>query len=192
MSSLSLKLFILHLLLSDFLLQFLFFLINRLDSLLSILIKLSNLILKSLLVLFILLLVFALYDLLSLLGDSIQLNILSSLFEIMDLKVKFLLLVSNFFKPSFKVRDILHEINFGLSSLTNLLILILNDISLNKNSILIVSSNWQLRYFYLALLEVYDNLKVILQLVYSFISFLMSSKCLLVLIIDLISKILEM
>jgi hypothetical protein len=141
--------------------QFLLCFVDGLNALLYILIELSDLVLKSLLVLLILLLMLALDDFLSLLCDTIHLDILSALLEVQDLKIKLLLLIADLSEEGLEFRDLLHLFDFGISSLDDFLVLSLNYTSLNENSILIIGSHRKLWDLNLSLLQVNYNLVVI-------------------------------
>ena len=95
LTGLRLQLVTLHTFLSNLPLQLLLSLVNSLNPLVSILLELFDLVLKSLLVFLILLLMFSLDNFLSLLSDSVKLNILGSLLEISNFEIKSLLYVSD-------------------------------------------------------------------------------------------------
>jgi len=122
------KLVTFHSLFTDFLLELQLGLVDVLDPLLSILLELLDLILKTLLVFLIFLLMFTLDDLLSLFGDSIELNILGSLLEILDLKIESLLLESNLFETSLERTDGVHELDLLVSSMNDFVVLISDHI----------------------------------------------------------------
>jgi hypothetical protein len=74
------------------------FTLHRLDSIntfVAIKFELGDLHVKTLLVVFLLLYMFTLDDLLSLLGNSVELNIFSTFLEVGDLKLKTLVLIHN-------------------------------------------------------------------------------------------------
>lgn len=126
-----------------------------------------DLLLETLLVLVILLLMLALDDLLGLLGDSVKLDILGPLFKVKDLEEKLLALVLNPLKLLLVMSDLLHLVDLALSTVSNLVVFILDYLLVDENGILIVSGDWKLRYFYLSLFHVNHDLKVILELLAS-------------------------
>lgn len=185
LSCLGLKLLRFKTLLADFSLELHLGLVYSLDSLFGVLFQLSDLVLKSLLVLFILLLVFALDDLLSLFSDSIELNILGSLLEVDDFKIKSFLYDADFSQFDLEPSNLLHQVNLDLSFLHDFCVLVVNDVSLDKNGIFIVRCNWKLRNFNLALLKVRNDLKVVSNLLESFQSLLPSRELLVEVLLDL-------
>ena len=108
MTSLGLKLLALRFLLADLTLELLLCLVDGPDALLSVLFKLLDLVLKTLLVFLVLLLVLALDDLLGLLGDSVELHVLGTFLEVLDLEVESLSLVPDPLKAGLELTDSVH------------------------------------------------------------------------------------
>jgi len=160
-TSLVFQLLALHALFSDVVLELLLGLVDSLDSLLGILLKLLDLILQSLLVLFILLLMLSLDNLLSLLCDTIELDVLGPLFEIFDFQIKSLLDVLNPFEISLELADSIHELDLVLALLFDSSVLDLDDVLGHKDSIFVVSGDRQLRDLDPPLLDVDNALKVV-------------------------------
>lgn len=185
------KLLTLHPLLTDLLLELLFGLVNVLDPLLSILLELLDLILKTLLVFLIFLLMLTLDDLLSLFGDSIELNILGSFLEVLDLKIESLLLESNLFETSLERTDGVHELDFLVSSVNDFVILISDNILGDQDSILVISGYRKLRYLNETLFKVNNNLVVVSNLHDSFSSLLLGKVLSFILLIKVSQLILE-
>lgn len=185
------KLLTLHPLLTDLLLELLFGLVNVLDPLLSILLELLDLILKTLLVFLIFLLMLTLDDLLSLFGDSIELNILGSFLEVLDLKIESLLLESNLFETSLERTDGVHELDFLVSSMNDFVILISDNILGDQDSILVISGYRKLRYLNETLFKVNNNLVVVSNLHDSFSSLLLGKVLSFILLIKVSQLILE-
>lgn len=146
----------LHALLTDFSLQLLLGLVDGLDTLVSILLQLFDLVLKSLLVLLIFLLVLSLDDFLGLLGHSVQLDVLSSLLEISNFEIKSLLNVSNSLEISLELRNLVHQFHLLVTLVLDFVILHLDHVFTNKNSVLVVSGYWKLRNFNPSLLKIND------------------------------------
>lgn len=141
LTRLRLELLILTELVLDLLPELLLCLVEGLDALLHILIKLSDLVLETLLVFLILLLMLALDDLLSLLGDPVHLNILCTLLEIQDLKVKLLLLIVNLAEERLELRDLLHLLDLLVASLHDLFVLHFDYTTLDKDCILVIGGD---------------------------------------------------
>jgi len=106
-------------------------LVDGLDPLLSILFELLDLVLKTLLILLIFLLVLALDDLLGLFSYPIELDILGSLLKVLDLKIESLLLVSYPLEELLEVTNLFHQVDFFVSLLGNLLVLVVDDSSVD-------------------------------------------------------------
>ena len=156
LTRLRLELLALHSLFSDFSLELQFGVIDGLDSLLSIFFQLLDLVLKSLFVFFILLLVLSLDDFLGLLGHTIELDVLCPLFEISDLQVESLFLIPDPLETGLEVANLIHLLNFGLTSALDLFILVVDYVFGNQNGIFIIGGYWKLRNFDLSLPQV-DN-----------------------------------
>jgi len=133
---------------------------------------LLDLVFKSLLVVLILLLVLTTDDLLSLLRNSVELDVLGSLNQILDEQGVSLNLSLDLFELSLRVEDLLHVFNLTVSSLLDLFVLEVEVSSVDENSILVVSCDWKLRNLNLSLLEVDNNLEVELELLRSILSLL--------------------
>ena len=84
---------------------------------------------------------FALDDLLGLLGHTVELHVLGSLFEVLDFQVEFLLLVANLFETGFEFRDGLELFDLGVATLHDFFVFIVDGVSLNKDGIFVISSN---------------------------------------------------
>ena len=164
LSGLCLELFRLLTLLLDLTLQFGLGLIDGLDTLGSVFLKLFDLVVKAFLVLFNLLRVLALDDLLSLFSHSVKLHVLGSLFKIFDFKVKSLLLITNLLQIHFECRDFVHKFDFLLSLTHDFFIFKIDQVLLNENGVLVISSNRKLGNFYLTLFKVHNHFEIKLDL----------------------------
>jgi hypothetical protein len=119
---------------------------QSLDSLLSILVQLLNLTFKSLFVILILLVVLALDDLLSLLGNSVHLNVQSSLLKIINFLEQPLILEGDSAQIGLVLLDLLKQLDLFVSLLNDCVILLTNDVLLNEDSILVISGYRKLRH----------------------------------------------
>lgn len=162
--SLLLELLVLGDLLADLLLQLGDHVLNSSSSLGAVLTKLGGLGVEALLVVFFLLHVLALDNLLGLLGDTVELNIHSTLGKIDDLELQALVLQMHSLELSAVLHDVGHVGHFGVSTILNVLILLVNRLLQDKNGVLVISGNWELRYFNLTLLEVDNDFEVVLEL----------------------------
>lgn len=160
LTRLRLELLALHSLFSDFSLELQFGVVDGLDSLLSIFFKLFDLVLKSLLVFFILLLVLSLDDFLSLLGHTIELDVLCSLLEISDFQIKSLFLIPDPLETGLEVTNLIHLQNFVLTSAMDLFVLEVDHVFSDQNGILVVSGYWKLRNLDLSLPQVDNGFKI--------------------------------
>ena len=160
LTSLCFKLLTLHAFFSKFTFELLLGFVNGLNPLVGVLLELLDLVFKSLLVFLVLLLMLSLDDFLSLLSDSVKLNILSSLLEVGDFKIKSLLDISYPLEIGFELRDLVHEFDFLVSLVLDLVILQLNDIFRDENCIFVISCNWKLRNLNPSLSEIYNTLEV--------------------------------
>jgi len=129
LSSLGLKLLALHPLFSYLSSQLEFGIIDSFDPLLSIFFKLLDLVFKSLFIFLVFLLMLALDDFLSLLCDTIQLNILGSFFEIFDFEIESFFLIFDSFEASLEFADSIHQLYLCITSCMNFFVFILNHIS---------------------------------------------------------------
>lgn len=163
-TSLSLELIVLSTLLLDVTLHLLEFGGDIADSLLSVVIKSLDLVVETLLDVLILLNVLLHNDFLSLLGDSVQLHVHSTLLEIHDFEVLDLALSLMELKLGLGIENIAHLDDLLFTLLLNLHVLHLDDVLLNENGILVVSSDGKLGHFNLSLLQVHNHLKVELKL----------------------------
>jgi hypothetical protein len=111
---------------------------------------------------------------LSLFGDSIELNILGSLLEILDLKIESLLLESNLFETSLERTDGVHELDLLVSSMNDFVVLISDHILGDQDSVLVISGYRKLRYLNKTLFQINNNLVVVSNLQDSFSSLLLS------------------
>jgi hypothetical protein len=96
------------------------FTLHRLDSIntfVAIKFELGDLHVKTLLVVFLLLYMFTLDDLLSLLGNSVELNIFSTFLEVSDLKLKTLVLIHNLLEERLILKDVCHILNFSVTTI---------------------------------------------------------------------------
>jgi len=134
---------------------------------------------------------FTLDDLLSLFGDSIELNILGSFLEVLDLKIESLLLESNLFETSLERTDGVHELYLLISSMNNFVVLISDHFLGDQDSILVVSGYRKLRYLNETLFKVNNNLVVVSDLQDSFSSLLLSKVLSFILLIKVPQLILE-
>jgi hypothetical protein len=133
------------------------------DTLFSVLRQLFLLRVKALLVIFLLLDVLALDDLLSLLGNSIQLNIFSELLKMLLLCLEALVLVLDLLELGLVDQDTADSTNLDPTTLSKMLVLIFNIFTLNENGVLVVCGDGKLGNLDLALLQVHNHLKVVLQ-----------------------------
>jgi len=185
LAGLRLQLLALHPLLTDFSLQLLLGLVDCLDTLVGILFQLFYLVLKTLLVLLVLLLVLALNDFLSLLGHSVQLDVLSSLLKIGDFEIESLFDVSNSLEISLELRNLVHQLDFFVTLVLDFMILHLDHVFRNKDGVLVVGGNWELRNFNPSLLEINDCLEVEPNLLNSLSGLLLCNSLRLILFINI-------
>jgi len=160
LTRLRLELLALHSLFSDFSLELQFGVVDGLDSLLSIFFKLPDLVLESLLVFFILLLVLSLDDFLSLLGHTIELDVLGSLLEISDFQIESLFLIPDPLETSLEVTNLIHLQNFVITSAMDLFVLEVDHVFSDQNGIFVVSGHWKLRNLDLSLPQVDNGFKI--------------------------------
>ncbi len=106
----------------------------------------------------------ALNNLLSLLGHSVQLHILSTFFEVSDLQFESFVLVLHLFKQSLVLQDVDHLLHLRLALALDLVVLASDRASKDQDRVFVVCCNWRLRNFDLALLQIYYHLEVVLQL----------------------------
>lgn len=111
---------------------------------------------------------FTLDDFLSLLGDSVELDIFSSLDKVLDLQHQSFILVHHLLQRDLVFQNVDHVVNLSIASKLDLVVLQHDVLFRDQNSILVVSSNRQLRYLNLPLLQVNDNLKVVLEFLDSY------------------------
>jgi hypothetical protein len=163
-TGLSLELIVLCTLFLDVTLHFLEFGCDIADSLLSVVIESLDLVVETLFNVLILLNVFLHYDFLSLLGDSVQLHVHSTLLKINNFEVLNLALSFMELKLGLGIENIAHLDDLLLTLLLNLHVLHFDNVLLNEHGILVVSSDGKLRYFNLSLLQVHNHLKVELKL----------------------------
>jgi len=160
LTRLRLELLALHSLFSDFSLELQFGVVDGLDSLLSIFFKLPDLVLESLLVFFILLLVLSLDDFLSLLGHTIELDVLGSLLEISDFQIESLFLIPDPLETSLEVTNLIHLPNLVITSAMDLFVLEVDHVFSDQNGIFVVSGHWKLRNLDLSLPQVDNGFKI--------------------------------
>ena len=111
-----------------------------------------DLVLKSLLVILILLLVFSTYDLLSLFSNSVKLDILCSLNQVLDKQGEPLDLSLDLFKLCLRVEDFFHILDLAVASLFDLSVFEIEVSPVDKDGILVVSCYWKLWNLNLSLL----------------------------------------
>lgn len=163
-TSLRLKLGVFTLFVLDLLMKLLLLDAEGLKPVCGVLLELLDLGLKSLLVFLILLLVLALDDLLSLLGDSVQLHIESTLLVIFNLQVQSLDLVLDLLQSGLVLHNLLHVVDLDATLCVDLIVFSEDHVFVDEDGIFIVSGDWKLGHFVLALLGVDDNLEVKLEL----------------------------
>ena len=164
LTGLSLQLLIFAQLVLYLLPELLLGLIDCLDPLLHVLVQLPYLVLEPLLILLILLLMLPLYYLLRLFRDSVHLHVLRTLLIVQYLQIELLLLIVHLPEEGLELRDLLHLLDLLVPALHNLLVLHLDHTALDEDRVLVVGGDGELRDFHLALLEVNDHLKVVLEL----------------------------
>ena len=109
----------------------------------------------------------ALNDFLGLLGDSVQLHVLSPFLKVSDLTLETLVFVHDLFEHSLVAQNVGHVGDLGITLTLDETVLQVDILLQDQDSVLVVSSDWQLRNFDLTLLEVNDDLKVVLEFLYS-------------------------
>lgn len=163
-AGLSFEFLILRALLLDIALHLLKLTSDIVDSLLGVIIKGLNLVFETLLNIFVLFDVLLHYDFLSLLGNSVELDIHSTLlvidnFEVLDLAFSLMEL-----KLGLSIKNISHLLDLFSSSLLNFPVFFLNNVLSDENGILVISGNGKLGYFNLTLFKVDNHFKVELKL----------------------------
>lgn len=157
-----LKLLILKNLLLDLFAQLRLGRFVRCDAFGCVFSQLLLLLVQALLVIFLLLDVFALDDLLGLLGDPVELHILCELLEVLFFRLETLVLILDLLELGLVDEDTADEIEFGLAALCELRVLVLDHLPLDEDGVLVVCGDGKLGNLDLALLQVYDHLKVVL------------------------------
>ena len=115
--------------------------VEGLNTLVSVRLELLDLTFKSLLVFFITLLMFALNDLLRGFCHSIELDILSSLFEVFNLELHTLVDCLDNLQLGLVIEDFLHICNLLFSSLRDFVVLLFEDRAAYKDGIFVVRSD---------------------------------------------------
>jgi hypothetical protein len=171
-TSLSLKLIIFGALFLDVTLHLFELRGDVVDSLLGVIVKSLDLVIETLLDIFVLLDVLLHNDFLSLLSDSVELHIHSTLLEIDDFKVLNLALSLMKLQLGLCVKDVSHFGDLLSSLLLNLHVFLLNNVLLNEDGVLVIGGYGQLRDFDLSLLKVDNNFKVELEFLSTVLNFL--------------------
>ena len=121
--------------------QLLLGLVDGFDALGTAGLKLSYLVFKPFLVIFVLLHVLPLNDLLGLLGDTVELNVLGSLFVVSALKLQAFGPVLDMLEHSVGLEDRLHRRNLLLAATGDLVILFHHRALRHKDGVLVVSGH---------------------------------------------------
>lgn len=100
--------------------------------------------------------------LLSLLCHSVQLHIFRPLLKISDFQGQSLVLVLHMLQLRLRLIDVDHLLYFLVTSLFDLAVLIDDHLLVNEDCIFVVSRDGVLGHFYLSLLQVNDDFKVVL------------------------------
>ena len=159
-----LELLILQNLLFDLFAQFSLSRFVSCDSFRCVFSQLFFLLIQPLLVVFFLLDVLALDDLLGLLGDPVKLHVLSQLFKVLLFCLEALVLVLDLFEFGLVDEDAADGRNFDLAALLEMVVLVFDLFALDEDCVLVVCGDGKLGNLDLALLQVHNHLKVVLQL----------------------------
>ena len=116
LTSLGLELVILLDLFFNLFAEFTLHRLNCINTFVTILLELGDLNVKTLLVIFLLLNMLTLDYLLSLLCNSVKLNIFCSFLKVCDLELKTLVLIHNLLEERFIFENICHILNFGITT----------------------------------------------------------------------------